>query len=330
MLSICGAGDNVLALLLSEPRSIVAVDVSPAQTALLELKLAALRRLTHVEFVGLLGARPLAGRWELYARVRADLPASARAFWDGNEAALRFGVIDVGLAERYLDRFRRRQIGRIDPAAITRLLDLDDREEQTELWVRCFGTPEFEAAFRRHAAPEAVSGNGRDATTFRYAQVEDVPALLLSRMCHVCTQIPTRGNFYLERRLTGRYRDLASGPPFLRPANFERLRTLADRVRVRTGSLEAVLQDTPPESFSAANLSNIFEYMSEESTGDLLELIASRVRAAARLAYWNTLVQRSRPERLAGVLAPRHAEARELWWRDRAAYYRDFHLEERI
>ena len=52
VLSIASAGCNVLALLLAGARSVTAIDMSPAQIALLELKLAGIRLLSHDIFVG--------------------------------------------------------------------------------------------------------------------------------------------------------------------------------------------------------------------------------------------------------------------------------------
>src|SRR5437868_11066612 len=55
VLSICSAGCNALALLLAEPRSVTALDVSAAQIAVLELKLAGIRHLAHADFLALIG-----------------------------------------------------------------------------------------------------------------------------------------------------------------------------------------------------------------------------------------------------------------------------------
>ena len=49
LLVVASAGDNVLNLLLREPRRITAIDINPAQTALLELKVAAISMLDHAE-----------------------------------------------------------------------------------------------------------------------------------------------------------------------------------------------------------------------------------------------------------------------------------------
>lgn len=318
VLSIAGAGANVLALLLAEPRSIVALDVSGAQLALLELKFAAIERLSHHEFACLLGARAGANRGQLYARARPGLGTRARAYWDANVAALERGVLGAGKLERYFERFRERHLAHLD---LSPLLDLDDRERQASLYNRLLGTPEFEAAVRSTFTPEAMAGHARDASKFRYVDTEDVPGYFLSRLRYVCTQLPTRGNFYLEWFLTGHYRDLHAGPPFLRPANFERLRALTGRVTVVEADLSPFLAGQPRGAFSAANLSDVFEYLADESAAELLELLASRLRPGGRIAYWNLLVPRS-----ARRLPALGELSRELWQQDRVFFYSNFHL----
>jgi S-adenosylmethionine-diacylglycerol 3-amino-3-carboxypropyl transferase len=330
VLSIAGAGCNVLALLLAEPRSVVALDVSPAQVALTELKLAALPRLSHAEFAGLVGAAEHGVRAELYGRVRAGLSPRTRAFWDSHRGVLDGGLLGAGMLDRYFAAFRKRHIARlVDPAAIECLLTLDDPDRQAELFARHFTSPELVAAVREHFTPAAMSGRARDATQFRYVEGNDVGTYFLDRLRHVCTELPTRGNFHLEWLLTGRYRDLTAGPPYLRAENYSRLRELADRVTVVEGELGAFLETQRAESFSAVNVSDVFEYLPEDASADLLGLLGSRLRPGGRLAYWNLLVPRSLPGGRADGLSARRAESRELWRRDRVFFYRDFHIDEK-
>ena len=81
-LSIASAGDNTLSLLARGAGEVWAVDVSPAQLALVELKMAAFRHLEHPEVLGFLGVRPSATRRAVYESLRGALAAGARAFWD--------------------------------------------------------------------------------------------------------------------------------------------------------------------------------------------------------------------------------------------------------
>src|SRR5579885_1036152 len=87
---IGSAGCNVLSLALENPRAVIALDLSPAQIALIELKIAAIRHLSREELLALLGigeGNPVA----LYERVRARLSTGARAFWDASSDVLRAG-----------------------------------------------------------------------------------------------------------------------------------------------------------------------------------------------------------------------------------------------
>ncbi|MEM9683482.1 MAG: DUF3419 family protein, partial [Pseudomonadota bacterium] len=83
MLVITSAGCNVLDYALTGPASIHAVDANPRQTALLELKLAGIRRLDFDDFFAVFGAGRHPQFGMLYRdRLRSDLSPFARDFWD--------------------------------------------------------------------------------------------------------------------------------------------------------------------------------------------------------------------------------------------------------
>src|SRR5215213_5294871 len=105
-LSIASAGDNALALLTRRPARVIALDLSPAQLACLELRVAAYRHLTHGELLELLGSRPSGRRRALYRRLRGDLSPAARACWDARPAAVAGGVGAAGKFENYFRLFR--------------------------------------------------------------------------------------------------------------------------------------------------------------------------------------------------------------------------------
>src|SRR3954447_25819475 len=74
-LSIASAGDNALALLTRGPERVIAVDLSRAQLACLELRVAAYRELSHPELLELIGSTPSGRREALYRRCRGGLSA---------------------------------------------------------------------------------------------------------------------------------------------------------------------------------------------------------------------------------------------------------------
>jgi len=83
MLVITSAGCNVLDYALTGPRRIHAVDANPRQSALLELKLAGIRRLDFEDFFAVFGNGYHPRFSELYGGVlRGEVSESARTFWD--------------------------------------------------------------------------------------------------------------------------------------------------------------------------------------------------------------------------------------------------------
>ncbi len=68
--------------------------------------------------------------------------------------------------------------------------------------------------------------------------------------------------------------------------------------------------------------------MSPENTTALLARLADASPAGARLAYWNMLAPRRRPESLAHRLRPRDDLALPLFAQDKAYFYSAFIVEE--
>src|SRR5262245_27181355 len=83
-LSIASAGDNALPMLGAGAGKVIALDLSPAQLACLELRVAAYRELDHPGLLALVGSVPSTHRADLYKRCRPLLSAAARDFWDAH------------------------------------------------------------------------------------------------------------------------------------------------------------------------------------------------------------------------------------------------------
>jgi S-adenosylmethionine-diacylglycerol 3-amino-3-carboxypropyl transferase len=328
LLLIASAGCNVFNLLLQAPRRVVAIDFNAAQTALVELKLAALRALDHpalLELLGITAGNPLAQ----YERVRLHLPPDARQWWDGHVTLLEGGIESAGRLDGFLTRFHREHIARIhSPALIDRLFMLRGVAERRTFVDRELLTPELVSAFRAYFTRDAISAHGRHPAQFRYAPECDVAELLLDRLRYVCAELPARGNFYLERFLRGGTTEHTWLPPYLLPEHHGRLRALVPRVEVVTTDLASYLASDDARGITKAGLSNVFEYMAAGDADELFAMLASTLPRHARIAYWNPLVPRTSPSALRGQMQPLGRLARALTREDRAWFYGAFHVEE--
>ena len=68
--------------------------------------------------------------------------------------------------------------------------------------------------------------------------------------------------------------------------------------------------------------------MSPERYHGLLDRLVRSARPGARLAYWNMLAPRHRPEAMADRLRPMAELSRRLFGQDKAFFYSDFVVEE--
>ncbi len=325
-LSIASAGDNSLALLCREPARVIALDLSAAQLACVELRVAAYRELNHAELLELIGSTPGRRRPALYQRCRALLSPAARAFWDAHPAEIEAGVGSAGKFERYFARFRRFVLPLVHCRSdIDALLHGGTREERVAFYNRVWDSCRWRLLFRIFFSRFVMGRLGRDPSFFRYVE-GSVGDRILARARHAVTELNPAENPYLQWIMTGRH---TTALPFaLRPENFEAIRTNLDRLEWRCQSIEDFVQSVDGRSIDRCNLSDIFEYMSQDNGYRLLELLVSRGRVGGRLAYWNMLAPRSRPESMAGVLRPLDELAGRLHLQDKAFFYSRFVVEE--
>lgn len=328
VLAIGAAGDNVLALLLDEPRQVLAVDVNPAQAALVELKVAAARGLCASDVPPFLGAGAHANRRDVYRRLRPLLSPSASRFWDQESRLISRGVIHGGRFERYLALFRRWVLA-LAPggAAVRALLAAPDPDAQERIYRTAWDTPVWRACVRACFGRRLLSARGRHPSMFSTCQIRDVGGHYLRRTAWGLTAIPIRTNPFATYMLTGGYDRAARMPLYLQPDVLPRVACLADRVRVEVGSVRDVLANLPDRSIDAFYLSDVFEPCESEEYEEMLEEIARVGRPGARLCYWNNLVERSRPARLGHVLASHDRLAAALHRQDRAFLYSRFVVE---
>ena len=325
-LSIGSAGDNALALLSRGPEAVLAVDVSAAQLACFELRIAAYQALEHSELLELIGSRPSLSRAALYQRCRKLLSSNARNFWDRRPTDIERGFGSAGKFEHYFEIFRTRILPLVHSRSqVARLLTGGDEAARKGFYAGHWDTWRWRLLFRLFFSRFVMGRFGRDPAFFAYVQ-GNVADCILERTRYALTELDPAANPYLHWILVGSH---GGALPFaLRPENFEAIRRNLSRLECVQSSVEQFLAARHELRFDRFNLSDIFEYMSAENSARLLEHIVTASRPGARLAYWNMLVDRHRPETLANRVRPLESRARELFVRDKAWFYSAFVLEE--
>ncbi len=332
-LSIASAGDNALALLTRDPARVIAVDLSPAQLACLELRVAAFRTLDHPELLELIGSRQSSPRRRaaLYARCCPALSNGARAFWDARPNAIAGGIGSAGKFERYFALFRSSILPLVHSrACIAELLARRPAVAARErFYEERWNTWRWRLLFRLFFSRQVMGRLGRDPELFRYVEDGNVADRILARTRRALTTLEPAQNPYARWILTGTHGDAL--PCALRAEHFEAIRRNLDRLEWRCDSLEAFLaraEAAPNDRFDRFNLSDAFEYVSLDHYHRMLDAIVRVSRPGARLAYWNMLVPRHRPESMADRIVSLTDLAARLHDEDRAFFYSAFVVEE--
>ena len=325
-LSIASAGDNALALVGAGASRVIAVDLSPAQIACLELRVAAIRLLTHAQFLELLGQNPSSDRRTHYQRCRAGLSVESRRFWDQNPSLIAQGIAQGGKFERYLSAFRRFVLPLVHRRkTVSRLFELESEAERQAFYDDCWNNKRWDLLCRMFFGRASLGRLGRDPSFMNYAD-EPVWTSLQRRIPNAfVVQRPT-DNPYLQWILEGRF--VSALPYAWRAENYEAIRENIDSLEWRCDSIEQVLSEIPQGSLNGCNLSDIFEYMSESEYEDLLNEFIRAGAPGCRLVYWNVVAKRHRPNTLSHALNAKRTLATELHQRDKAFFYRDFVIEE--
>ena len=321
LLSIASSGDNALALLTLDPKEVVAADLNPAQLACVELRMAAFRQLKDSALPGFLGVEPDAGRLGRYDGLRKDLSPRARDWWDAHPSEIEGGLIHAGKFERYLLFFGRVLLPLLQPGPWRKaLLRSGDPAEQEAIYESGWNHPAWRGFFRLFFSRPVMGAFGRDQAFFKQVQGL-VGRRILARTRHALCALPAKSNPYLQYITTGNF-PAAALPLYLRPKARALIRKRLGRMTLFQGPIQQA-----PGKFDGFNLSDIFEYMSQEESAAVYAAIVKRAQPKARLAYWNLLIQRhcplpkSKARHLPSLSAALYAQ-------DKAWFYQDFVVDE--
>ena len=324
--SIASAGDNALALLTRNPERVIAIDLSPAQIACLELRVAAYRELTHGELLELIGSRPSTRRAALYARCRPALTAEARGIWDARSTAIEQGIGSAGKFERYFALFRTWVLPLVHRrGTVKALLQSRDAAARQGFYAERWDTWRWRLLFSVFFSRAAMGRLGRDPEFFRYVE-GDVAARILERTRHALTELDPSDNPYIHWILTGTHG--AALPCALRAEHFDTIRANLGRLSWQRVSVEEFAACAGAGTVDRFNLSDLFEYVSPEHYHRMLAAIVQASRPGGRLVYWNMLAPRRRPDEMADRLVPLDSLAARLHREDRAFFYSALRIEE--
>lgn len=318
---VASGGCTALSLLEDDVREVIAIDQSPAQCALVELRRAALKALDRDGYLRFTGIEPCEGRSETYERLRRDLSPASREHWDARGNDVASGVHYAGTTERFY-RFVGQNVREVvaSETLLRSWLSSETVADQLLVYEQAIGRDAFRVALRvllsktTHLAffPPAMFARANEASFGDY---------FLSRLEELLSRAPLRDNYFLHQVLFGAYpRGRADGMPrHLTHEGYEVARRNASKLRIVCAPLAAALE--AEQGVDLVGLSNVVDWASAEDA----EHLGRSVRRAAAPGAWvvsrHMLGRAALPSSLAEVLVP---EGDTSAWAevDRSALYR--------
>ena len=276
---ITGSGDRPLHMLLGEPAHVYAFDVNRVQNFLLELKIAAIRKLDYAEYAGFLGVTDhLTGpeRKTLYRKLREELSADCKNWFDSHQQPIGRGVLYSGRWEQYfylssrcIRLWRRNKID-----TLFRFSDVDsqrtfvEKSWDTRLWRLflmfsfntlvfrwLFGDPGFYSQVRPNFSPSAYIHRRMNSYLYNHLANE---------------------SFMLALIFLGRFVSIDHYPPYLRPENFPVLKNRVDRISIHDLSLDQLLTSSLANRCNKFSLSDVSSFLDDHAYLNLFFLLAEQ------------------------------------------------------
>ena len=343
MITIASGGCNVLNYLVAGPAHVIAVDLNPNHVSLTKLKLQALQHLPYEEFFRFFGAAKGKENARVFDNFLAErLDPETRHYWE-KHMPLRGRRINMFARNLYRYGLLGRFIG-----ILHALAKLNGKKLQEILAAR---TPEEQrAAFERVVAPLfdnrmvqflsrlPVSFYGLGIPPAQYDELVaasngNPAALLRSRVERLACDFPVADNYFAWQAF-GRGYDLEhreAVPDYLRPENYDLIKSRVDRVEVHHASMTDFLRDLPARSLHRYVLLDAQDWMTPETLTALWTQIdrtadLNDARVIFRTAGPDSPLPRKLP---AALLAPwkyDEAQGRAFHAADRSSIYGGFHV----
>ncbi len=298
VLAITGSGARSLDLLISQPKKIISIDMNPLQNYLLELKIAAIKSLSYDEYVEFLGVRKSLRRCSLYKRLRSDLTAEAKEYWDGQSAALKKGIIYQGRWERYFKSLAS-IVKLFRGKKIQKLFSFTEIEEQIEFCRKRWNTEAWRKFILFVCHRFFWKYIFQDPGFYRYVP-KDFPVgkYIYECLSKTLERYPARENHFFSLLVHNRYTNENSLPIHLQEKNFPLLKQNVSRIEIVTDSLQTFMRSLPANSIHKFSLSDISSYTSESDYDAILESCIRVSAPGALFCIRHFLVKRGIPETL--------------------------------
>ncbi len=320
--AITSGACNVLGFLLYDPKIIYSVDINPAQSRILELKIAAILALDFEEFIAFSGIKKCRNRAELYDKIKPSLGNEAQAFWANRDRIIKEGFFMNGKYERFI-RIAGKFMTLLQGKSNTRKLFAEKSgREQEQYYDQVWNTKRFHYLFKVIFNKRMLARRGLVADYFHFDDgSKSFAESFYNRSKKAFRDIPIKGNYFLSLYLLGKYRNESEVPSYLKKDNYDIIKSRVSRIKISTAEAQGWLDTMTDESINCFALSNICELMSEKDTHRLFSSVSRTGTKNARVIFRNLMIPREVPDDLKSIIVKDEILSKHIQFNDRSFVY---------
>jgi S-adenosylmethionine-diacylglycerol 3-amino-3-carboxypropyl transferase len=286
LLCIASAGEiplNIAAI--AEVRTIAA-DVFDSQIRLCKIKQAAALYSDSLKAASFLGYMDIRGSER--ERIFRDLiipylSEDDRKYWKINQESIKNGVINSGRFEKYMQKVTEAGRFLVGKKNLFSLFECNSIEEQKEIFDKKINGLIVQGIFRIAFHPWIYKNRGIDPAGMTHSGVRNIGEFFFQRFRNFCCNTLSRKNYFLQYTFFNRILFPEALPEFLQPSFHDGFVRNIRNVEYAETSLEKVLEDSEPGTFNKIHISNIGDWMSEESMAEVFRLIRDKTLPGARI-----------------------------------------------
>lgn len=320
ILCITASGDRPLNLLTSPCKKLTAVDLNPTQTALLDLKMAALRIFDFDEYLEFLGIHPCKHRLDQYAKIEKELAPTTQKILRDRKKKIRKGIVYQGALELSC-RTISRCLYLLSGNKINKLFSFDSIEEQKDFVEKKFFTPFWKKIVIALARPSLVKFFVRDPGLYAFVDpsIHSIPYLISKIEDSFKTRL-AKENIVFSLVMKGKIYE-SHLPPYLQEEGFNKIKKNLSALHFQTVNLLDYLKQAPDRSIDRFSLSDVASYMPYEQYTQMLKEVHRVGREGARFCLRQFMSKYEIPDSLKKYFSREQDLEKQLEKEDRCVIY---------
>ncbi len=350
VLTISSGGCNALNYLIENPENVTAVDLNRHHIYLLNLKITALKHLPDYEdFFAFFGYGKHEKNKETYLRyIAPNLDEDTRKFWESNSLIGRIahgkrinffekdGLYEHSRNGYFLRAFNK--FSRLMGCKPDELLKAKTPEEQEKLYAE-YLEPFFDSFFIKAIGKLPITLFGLGIPPQQYDEMKkdfDADGTILDvyreRAKRLAVEYPIYENYFAWQAFARKYdtENRQAIPEYLKEENYETLKTNANKLNVKIGSVTDQIKQNDFGAFNRFVFLDAQDWMTTDAMTDLWNSIAEKSSAGARIIFRTAAnsspLEKNLSKDLFDKFEYKESLSKELFKQDRASIYGGFHL----